>query len=66
MTPAGKNTLARNILELIWKKSGLSAQISRRVRVTLQSEGEGEEALRLRDLASQSLSGTQTAYQSAA
>jgi hypothetical protein len=66
MTPAGKNTLARNILELIWKKSGLSAQISRRVRVTLQSEGEGEEALRLRDLASQSLSGTQTTYQSAA
>ena len=66
MAPTGKTQLKPNVLELIWQKSGFRAQISRHVRVTLQSEGEGEEALRLRDMATQSLCARQTAHPIAA
>jgi hypothetical protein len=61
MAPKSKIPLKPKVLELIWQKSGLGSHISRHSRVTLQSEGEGEEALRLRDMATQSLCARQTA-----
>lgn len=62
----GKKPQTFNVLELIWHKCGLAAQNSRRLRVTLQSEGEGKETLRLRDMATQSICAKQTADQNAA
>ncbi|WP_083097579.1 hypothetical protein [Pseudophaeobacter leonis] len=62
MVPKSKTPLKPNVLDLIWQKTGFGARISRRSRVTLQSEGEGEETLRLRDMATQSLCARQTAY----
>lgn len=38
-------------------KARVSKQISQKLRVSLQSEGEGEEVLKLRELASRSLMG---------
>mgnify|MGYP003675953468 CR=1 FL=1 len=67
MTKFGNTLLQKRILELLQKRpdvmlprlSGLKlvGHPSRGLRVSRQSEGEGEEELKLRDLAMQSLHG---------
>jgi len=59
MKKNGAELLVPNLLKQALKKSGLAKQMSQKLRVSLQSEGEGEgeDALKLRDLASQSLMG---------
>ena len=57
MKRIGAELLFPNLLKQALKKSGLAKQMSQKLRVSLQSEGEGEDALKLRDLASQSLMG---------
>lgn len=55
MTRFGKKLLVPQLLEQVLQKSGLASHMSQKLRVSLQSEGEGEEALELRDQASRSL-----------
>jgi len=55
MTRFGKELLVPQLVKQVLQKSGLASHMSQKLRVSLQSEGEGEEALELRDQASRSL-----------
>lgn len=57
MTNPAKKLLNPKVLELMLTKTRLSKGISYKLRVSRQSEGEAEEVLRLRDMATQSLTG---------
>jgi hypothetical protein len=57
MTRFGKELLVPQLVKQVLQKSGLASQMSQKLRVSLQSEGEGEETLKLRDLAHRSLMG---------
>lgn len=55
MTRFGKKLLVPQLVKQVLQKSRLASHMSQKLRVSLQSEGEGEEALELRDQASRSL-----------
>ena len=57
MTGFDKELLVPELVKQVLKKSGLASRMTQKLRVSLQSEGEGEDALKLRELASQSLMG---------
>jgi len=57
MTGFDKELLVPELVKQVLKKSVLANRVTQKLRVSLQSEGEGEEALKLRDLAAQSLMG---------
>ncbi len=57
MTGFAKELLVPELVKQVLNKSGLANRVTQKLRVSLQSEGEGEEALKLRDLASRSLMG---------
>ncbi|OIQ42571.1 MAG: hypothetical protein BM558_10960 [Roseobacter sp. MedPE-SW] len=57
MAKFGAELLVPKLVIQALQKSGLASQMSQKLRVSLQSEGEGEDALKLRDLASRSLMG---------
>ncbi|WP_297341082.1 hypothetical protein [Pseudophaeobacter sp.] len=55
MTRFGKKLLVPQLVKQVLQKSRLASHMSQKLRVSLQSEGEGAEALELRDQASRSL-----------
>lgn len=57
MTKLAAELLNTQLAKQIWYTVGRGNGTSHGLRVTLQSEGEGEDVLRLRDMAARSLMG---------